>query len=262
LPYDPRLEEHVAKALYSHHVGEAVRSVDERKTIPLELIRSTAERLTQESDRSCAIIMYNLIDDLTQELILQECNPEISGLKNRLFGQFGMLPNSANRFLFLFALGWISRDVFHNMNIIRKIRNEFAHNILCDSFSCDVIRSYATSIAPTHVSQLERVLDTAHAYDPTKLTRDQVDLILRSYHDRKRLFFVLEASFLMNELIGQICVMPEARRQRVHLTHVLVRSKLISELNKETVCLVLDILYEGFGVHFPPKDDDPSDASL
>jgi hypothetical protein len=119
--------EAAAKAMYDHAVKEAVKSIEEKK-IDYQLIRSVEQNIERESDRSCAIILFNLIDELMQGLILAECEASVPRLKNRMFDpQSGMLPNSAKRIFFAMSLKWITRESCHRMNIIRK--NEFAHNI-------------------------------------------------------------------------------------------------------------------------------------
>ena len=144
----------IAKALYAHMVGEAVKFI-EQKHINHQLIRSVAQNMHRESDRSCAIILCSLIDELIQDLILEECNASVPRLKARMFDpQSGMLPNSAKRIFFAVALKWISEDTFHNLNIIRKIRNEFAHDIGCEDLSHAKIRGFLASLAPLNKEQL------------------------------------------------------------------------------------------------------------
>jgi hypothetical protein len=162
---DPVAVEAAAKAFYEYQVNAAVRSIDDRKTVGLDLIRSNTPHLGKERDRSCAILMFSLIDDLTQQLILQECNQDIPRLKDRLFGTSGMLPTASDRFFLVFALGWISNHVFHNLRIIRKIRNKFAHELSCNRFDLSIVKSRASSIAPTHRVQFEAALRAAMAVD-------------------------------------------------------------------------------------------------
>ena len=79
--------------------------------------------------------------------------------------QSGMLPNSAKRIFFAVALKWISEDTFHNLNIIRKIRNEFAHDIGCEDLSHAKIRGFLASLTPLNEEQFELMLKAAAFYD-------------------------------------------------------------------------------------------------
>jgi hypothetical protein len=155
--------EAAAEAMYDHMVKAAVKSIQKKK-IDYHLFRTVEQNIARESDRSCAIILYSVLDELMQGLILEECDASIPRLQNRMFDpQSGMLPNSAKRIFFAISLRWITKETFHKLNIIRKIRNEFAHNILCDSFNHLKVRGLLSSMTPVDKVRLGAAVEAAFA---------------------------------------------------------------------------------------------------
>jgi hypothetical protein len=204
--------EAVAKAIYDHAVKSAVKSIEENK-IDYQLIRSVEQNIERESDRSCAIIIFSLIDELMQGLILAECEASVPRLKDRLFDpQSGMLPNTAKRIFFAMALKWISKETFHTLNILRKVRNEFAHTIACDRFDHVKIRGLLSSIASVNkdgfVAALEVALDGLGI--PEKF-----DDALAEYSKKERFFFLVECALTMDRLVREMAVFPEVQRWRI-----------------------------------------------
>jgi hypothetical protein len=195
-------------------------------------VRSVGKNLWRESDRSCAIILSSLIDEVIQDLIAQECNNSIPRLKDRMFGaQSGMLPNFAKRIFFVMALKWVTTGTFHNLNIIRKIRNEFAHNIACDIFSYPKIRSFLASISPQHRDLFEASIKPAlNDY----LSGTTLSDILVEYDKKERFFFVVECTFIIDRLVAEMCVFPEAQRQQISPIDVMRDFESMPENLKET----------------------------
>lgn len=92
--------------------------------------------LMNESDRGCVIVAAvilekRLVDDLTSIFKLNE-------LSNRyithMFDGNGALGNFSSKVLLARGIGLISEDVFHDLMVVRKMRNEFAHSLNDISF--------------------------------------------------------------------------------------------------------------------------------
>ena len=81
-------------------------------------------RFREESDRACAILGAALLDARLERLFrsrLKHCADEL--LRNS--GPIGTF-SARNRIAH--GLEWIDRDVFQDLEAIRKIRNDFAHS--------------------------------------------------------------------------------------------------------------------------------------
>ena len=88
------------------------------------------EELKKESDRAAAILVVAYIDSLLRaklETLFCKGNSEI---RRKLFDDSqGTFANFSAKVDAAYCLGWLEPDVFHDIGIIRKIRNQFAHRI-------------------------------------------------------------------------------------------------------------------------------------
>lgn len=113
------------------------------KEVSLDLsgITATFDAAITEAPRSTAILIAALIDDeLTRYIKRQLYLPE--KLEERLFGGNGPITALSSKIDLALALRWISPDDTEELHIIRKIRNEFAHNPNVHSFDRDPILSH------------------------------------------------------------------------------------------------------------------------
>ncbi len=90
---------------------------------PLDLERFSS-RFRDESDRACIVLGAALIDAELERLYLRR----LVGIPVDLLRQ-GCVPRSlSGRIKMAHALGWISNDVLRDLELIRDIRNDFAHS--------------------------------------------------------------------------------------------------------------------------------------
>jgi hypothetical protein len=85
---------------------------------------SFSVRFREESDRACAILGAALLDARLESLYLSR----LKHGADELLSNNGPLGTFSARTQVAFALEWIDLDVYHDLNIIRKIRNDFAHS--------------------------------------------------------------------------------------------------------------------------------------
>lgn len=86
------------------------------------------------SDRSCVIVSAAYIDDLLEYLI--KCflsSPSNEKEDKELFSGYGPLSSFSSKILLSYRLGLISDYEYRTLQVIRKIRNSFAHDISKDS---------------------------------------------------------------------------------------------------------------------------------
>jgi DNA-binding MltR family transcriptional regulator len=86
--------------------------------------------LVAESDRGCALFGACILDDELELLLRSLFRSEYIALKDHidpLFKGDAVLATFSSRIKLAFALGLITHKVFKTLNLIRKIRNDFAH---------------------------------------------------------------------------------------------------------------------------------------
>ena len=96
-----------------------------RKPIPSFDLNAFSGPFRAESDRACAVLGAALLDARLESLYSRR----LLCFKNELLSN-GPLSAFSTRIRLARALSWISDDVQYDLNAIRSIRNEFAHN--CD----------------------------------------------------------------------------------------------------------------------------------
>lgn len=89
--------------------------------------------LMNESDRACALMAAAFLDDQLKELLSANFVDDKS-VRNRLLDQRGPLATFSSRIDMAYALGLIGKKALYDLNILRKIRNEFAHTAAPLSF--------------------------------------------------------------------------------------------------------------------------------
>ena len=85
---------------------------------------SFSVRFREESDRACAVLGAALLDARLEGLF----RSKFKHAADQLLSNSGALGTFSARAQLTFALEWIDCDVFHDLNVIRKIRNDFAHS--------------------------------------------------------------------------------------------------------------------------------------
>lgn len=97
--------------------------------------------LQHTSDRSCAIVAASIIDVLLVDL-LKACLVAPSSAHDDFFeGASAPVGTFSARIELAFRLGLISGQMTRDLHIIRKIRNDFAHQVEGPSFSAGGINS-------------------------------------------------------------------------------------------------------------------------
>jgi len=101
-----------------------------------------------ESDRATPVLIFSFIEHALRELFSAHLNPDIEGGVKGLFDATGPLATASSRIKMLAAIGWISLKTARDLDIVRKIRNEFAHNPPDDGFSNSKIRLLVEKLSP------------------------------------------------------------------------------------------------------------------
>ena len=108
--------------------------------------------LIQESDRGCALMAAAFIEDKLEKL-LESYFIENEKVCKQLLKANGALATFSSKIDLTFLLGLIPKNVFNDLHILRKIRNEFAHTASEISFkkSSNLYFTFLSTILPTNV---------------------------------------------------------------------------------------------------------------
>ncbi len=90
-----------------------------------EVNRMTNE-LNKESDRGAVLVGVAYLDELLIRLFRKRMLLS-KKLDEELFEGFGPLSALSARIKVAYALGWIGSETYHDLNLLRSLRNEFAH---------------------------------------------------------------------------------------------------------------------------------------
>ncbi|HYE73048.1 MAG TPA: MltR family transcriptional regulator, partial [Blastocatellia bacterium] len=100
--------------------------------------------LDNESDRASAVLCAAFLDH-ELEILLRRFMRDIKET-NELFQQMQPLSTFSSKIKFAYVLGLIKHEVYHDLNLIRRIRNDFAHDRRARSFAETEIASRCHSL--------------------------------------------------------------------------------------------------------------------
>lgn len=118
-------------------------------------------RLHGESDRSAALLAAALLDAQLESLF----RARLKYHQDRLLGFDGPLATFSTRIKVARALGWIDEEVESDLDLIRNIRNRFAHSFEQDlTFEDAEIRGWCSSLLTiqAYLAGFDRAKDRLH----------------------------------------------------------------------------------------------------
>ena len=128
--------------------------------IPADLIGPEVfafrRELSRESDRGAALYAAAHLDDLLHRLLL-EFLVDDAGVSERLFSGTGGLATFSARTTLAYLLGLIPVSVRDDLNLIRKIRNDFAHSSRLVSFADAPIASRCRELKRVPLARVPRL---------------------------------------------------------------------------------------------------------
>ena len=142
-----RLVEQIAKAMEAEHhrqLTEHLAQFSLDSSGYLEFFLS----IVNESDRALAIVAFAYVDERLKELFARALNPEISGGTKSLLDGMAPLSASGPRIQMAAALFWLKPSTYKNLDLLRKIRNAFAHESAANELTNSKIRGLVSSMIP------------------------------------------------------------------------------------------------------------------
>jgi DNA-binding MltR family transcriptional regulator len=111
---------------------------DDPRPLPDEYVE-IAQMLVkqQESDRGCVIFCAAWLEDELEILIRAHCRKEPNVLKavvDPLFKGYAPLSTFSAKIQVCYAMGFISKHLHKSLQLVRKLRNDFAHEKIGVSF--------------------------------------------------------------------------------------------------------------------------------
>ena len=142
-----------------------------------------SSQLGKETDRGAALVgaafLENLLGALVEDFLLEDHKTT----KKLLKGPLAPLGGFYSRIIASYSLGLISEDEMHDLDIIREVRNDFAHKAKSMSFSTSIVRTKLENLRVPHLVP-DDVFDTS-TLKPRQLFINSVSMIA-TFLDRRR----------------------------------------------------------------------------
>ena len=100
-----------------------------KEAVSTDFGKRVADALLEESDRASVILIVSWADHFLELKLAREFSKGNSDARSSLFSSNGAFATFSAKQNAAFCAGWIDRDVYHDLQVIRKLRNEFAHSI-------------------------------------------------------------------------------------------------------------------------------------
>jgi DNA-binding MltR family transcriptional regulator len=145
-----------------------------------EAIDAYFKELESESDRAVALIASSLVDhalvDLIRTKLIELTEPEVDDL---FYERHSTLGTFSNRIDVAYALGLIDKSEYDDLNIIRRIRNTFAHAVKYISFKHDLISAECQKMSNKTHSKFPAI---SNFLEQREIYIDVVHNIYSSFH--------------------------------------------------------------------------------
>jgi DNA-binding MltR family transcriptional regulator len=112
-----------------------------------------------ESDRAAAILGATYLETLLGKLLRTKF---VQSPSTEMFSGHGLLASFSSRVDIAYALGLFDEDVYRDLNLIRRIRNDFAHNIDYATFAEPAIRQRCAEFSFVKLLSSQEPNDVIH----------------------------------------------------------------------------------------------------
>ncbi|WP_298623093.1 MltR family transcriptional regulator [uncultured Zoogloea sp.] len=114
-----------------------------------ELLFRIKEELAKESDRGCALVAAAYIENELSALLKRFFVRQAATATEALFEFNGPVGTFSSKIRVSFALGLISKETQQALDLLRKIRNEFAHLHQPMTFESETVKNRITAMLPS-----------------------------------------------------------------------------------------------------------------
>jgi hypothetical protein len=106
---------------------------------PNQWDQTFCNQFEKESDRACVILSASMLDQALETLLKAYLVPISSKEDDFLEGLYAPISSFSAKIDLSFRIGLISAKFCRDLHLIRKIRNEFAHNISGCNFNNETV---------------------------------------------------------------------------------------------------------------------------
>ena len=132
--------------------------------------------LNNETDRSIVIVAGALLDEALKELLKAKLLPSQKKERCVLTGSNSPIGSFSARIDLCYQLGLISKLLQRDLHIIRKLRNDFAHNPFDLSFNSSSVKSRIKELDVVS-NDKERILEDRKNCGPPGIKHDFIFLV-------------------------------------------------------------------------------------
>jgi hypothetical protein len=118
--------------------------------LPLDCFKAFNSSLAEESDRARVIVIACWIEEFLEVKLTNEFSKGSAGARKALFSNNGPFATFSAKINAAFCAGWVDSDVYHDVQVIRKLRNVFAHSYDPVSLNEEKTRNLIESLRVPH----------------------------------------------------------------------------------------------------------------
>ena len=107
---------------------DALKALDLKKGLTPEILGGLIFQLWRGSDRTIALVGRSLADDGLQRCMIRRMNHLEPKEIKALFSGFGPLSTFSAKIMTAYATNIIDKEIRDDLDVLREIRNAFAHN--------------------------------------------------------------------------------------------------------------------------------------
>lgn len=183
-------------------------------TFPTEKIVATLVEVRDcAEDRTAIVLLFALLDDLIIELMKRNFNQKVKGGINKLFEGSGIIGTANSRILMCSALNWLSDQTILDLDLMRKIRNEFAHKVSTRTLDQIPVCDYIVTMSASE----HRYFDAVASF---KTSPDEVRA-LTGLSLREKMF--IRGVDLVYRICAELSTFELAKLHQVDFRHLLAR---------------------------------------
>jgi hypothetical protein len=118
--------------------------------LPLDCFKAFNSSLSEESDRARVIVVACWIEEFLKVKLMNKFSKGNAEARKALFSENGPFATFSAKINAAFCAGWIDSDVYHDIQVIRKLRNVFAHSYNPVSLEEEETRNLIQSLRVPH----------------------------------------------------------------------------------------------------------------
>jgi hypothetical protein len=107
---------------------DRLRATSDLEAVIMDEAHDLAEFSIRADTRTATILLVSFLEDALKNILIEQWGIVSTQDINRYFGSNGPLSTFSQRTLVAKGLNWLTTDQVSELNILRKIRNVFAHN--------------------------------------------------------------------------------------------------------------------------------------